>query len=75
MTAANTDNYPDMEETLFRDLEEKEAPYIILQDGRMFGEKLENDLLEYVAEKYHLEKSFGNPSGDIHVYRRNVSDN
>ena len=72
MTAANTDNFPDMEETLFRDLDEKKPPYIIIQDGRMFGEQLENHLLEYLAEEYHLEKSFENAAGNIHVYRINA---
>ena len=72
MTAANTDNFPDMEETLFRDLDEKKPSYIIIQDGRMFGEQLENHLLEYLAEEYHLEKSFENAAGNIHVYRINA---
>ena len=75
MTAANTDNFPDMEKTLFRDRAEKTPPYIIIQEGRMFGEQLENHLLEYLTSNYHLEKTFENSSGDIYVYRINASGN
>ena len=42
---------------------------------RMFGEQLENHLLEYLTSNYHLEKTFENSSGDIYVYRINASGN
>lgn len=71
LTAANSDNFPDMEKTLFTDLENKKPPYIIIQEGRMFGEKLEKHLIEYLEVNYHLEKCFKNSSGDIYLFRIN----
>ena len=42
------------------------------QQKEEIGEQLENHLLEYLAEEYHLEKSFENAAGNIHVYRINA---
>ena len=66
LAAVNVDEFTEMSDGLFEDLESNKPAYIVTQDGRISGEETDSRLQEYITDHYVLEKEF---DLGIHLYK------
>lgn len=67
LAAVNVDEFTEISDGLFEDLESNKPAYIVTQDGRISGEETDSRLQEYITDHYVLEKEF---DLGIHLYKR-----